>query len=125
MSQFIEAKEEGKRSASRILDSHAAEAASSSYKKTKQTAVKDKNDTCSYCGKKGHSKAAIARIRVKECPAYGHKCKHCTREHHFETVCRSKDKPKAYSSTTPRSLKDCEGAVFDTLCSISNTDNIF
>ena len=124
VSQFIEAKEEGKRPASRLLDSHAAEAASSSYQKTKQNAVKDKNDTCSYCGKKGHGKSAIARIRVKECPAYGHKCKHCNREHHFEAVCRSKDKPKAMPSATPRNHKDYEGAVFDTLCNISNTDNI-
>ena len=122
VAQFIEAKEAGKRSASRLLDSHAAEAASSSYKKTKQTALKDKNDNCSYCGKKGHGKAAIAHIRMKECPAYGHKCKHCQRDHHFETVCRSKDKPKATTRAAPRSTNDCEGAVFDALCSISNSD---
>ena len=39
--QFVEAKEAGKRSASRLLDSHAAEAAHSSYKKVKNTVFKD------------------------------------------------------------------------------------
>lgn len=49
VTQFVEAKEAGKRSASRLLDTHSI-AATSSYKKTKQP--KDKNKTCSYCGKK-------------------------------------------------------------------------
>ena len=90
--QFVESKESGKRSASRLIDSQAAEAASSSYKKTKQVTLKDKNELCSYCGKKGHGKSAPARIRKKECPAYDNKCGHCSRDHHFESVCRSKDK---------------------------------
>lgn len=49
VTQFVAAKEAGKRSASRHLDTHSI-AATSSYKKTKQP--KDKNETCFYCGKK-------------------------------------------------------------------------
>ncbi|CAG2216564.1 unnamed protein product [Mytilus edulis] len=56
VTQFVEAKDSGKRSASRLLDSQTVQAASSSYKKAKQTAVRDKNEVCTYCGKKGHGK---------------------------------------------------------------------
>lgn len=55
VSQFVEAKEAGKRSASRLLDTHSI-VATSSYKKTKQP--KDKHKTCSYCRKKGHGRHA-------------------------------------------------------------------
>ena len=105
-----------KRSATRLLNSQAVEAAStSSYKKTKQKATKEKQDpVCSYCGKTGYGKSALARIRKKTCPAYGHKCLLCNRDHHMEDVCRSKDNPKISAKA-----EDCEGAVFDTLCTIS------
>ena len=75
--QFVEAKEAGKRSASRLLDSHAVEAAKSTYKKGKQMNVTDKLGPCSYCGKPGHGKGAPAQILRKECPAYGHRCQLC------------------------------------------------
>lgn len=116
VSQFVEAKESGKRSASRLLDSHEVQAASSSYRKAKQTAVKDKQELCSYCGKKGHGKSASARVRKSECSAYGHKCGHCNRENHFENVCRSKDKPK---KVTQSRAEYYENAVFNALCMVS------
>ncbi|CAG2214207.1 unnamed protein product [Mytilus edulis] len=118
VTQFVEAKDSGKRSASRLLDSQTVQAASSSYKKAKQTAVRDKNEVCTYCGKKGHGKSAPARLRKSDCPAYGHKCGYCNREHHFEKVCRSKEKSK--TGTATHNTDDCEGAVFDSLCSISS-----
>ena len=118
VTQFVEAKDSGKRSASLLLDSQVVQAASSSYKKAKQTAVRDKNEICSYCGKKGHGKSAPARLRKSDCPAYGHKCGYCNREHHFEKVCRSKEKSK--TGITTHNTNDCEGAVFDALCSISS-----
>ncbi len=118
VSRFVEVKEAGKRSSSRLLNSHAAEAASSSYRRHKQTALKDKGEPCSYCGKKGHGKSAPGRMRLKECPAYGHKCGHCNRDHHFEGVCRSKDNPRVMKPSTP-GTNDSEGAVFDTLCTIT------
>lgn len=97
VTQFVEAKEAGKRSASRLLDTHSI-AATSSYKKTKQP--KDKNEKCSYCGKKGHGRHAPGRTRKTECPAFGHKCGHCNKDHHLETVCRSKDKEKLPTAST-------------------------
>ena len=39
-------------------------------------------------------------------------------EHHFEKVCRSKEKYK--TGITTHNTNDCEGAVFDALCSISS-----
>ena len=118
VTQFVEAKDSGKRSASRLQDSQVVQAASSSYKKAKQTAVRDKNEICSYCGKKGHGKSVPACLRKSDCPAYCHKCGYCSREHHFEKVCRSKEKSK--TGITTHNTNDCEGAVFDALCSISS-----
>ncbi|ESO87468.1 hypothetical protein LOTGIDRAFT_166622 [Lottia gigantea] len=117
--KFVEAQEAGKRSASHLIDSHITEAASSStYKKTKQKNVKDKPDLCSYCGKTGHGKNALARIRKTVCPAYGHKAV----ESATATItwrARSKDRRKAI--VTPSKADDCEGAVFDALCSITSS----
>ena len=118
VTQFVEAKDSGIRSASRLLDSQVVQAASSSYKKAKQTAVRDKNEICSYCSKKGHSKSVPARLSKSDCSAYGHTCGYCNREHHFENVCRSKEKSK--TGITTHNTNDCEGAVFDALCSISS-----
>lgn len=116
VTQFVEAKEAGKRSASRLLDTHSI-AATSSYKKTKQP--KDKNETCSYCGKKGHGRHAPGRTRKKECPDFGHKCGHCNKDHHLETVCRSKDKEKLHAASTD--THNYEGGVFESLCVLSDT----
>ena len=113
--QFIEAKEAGKRSASSLLDSHAVEAASSSYRKIKQTHLKEKQEVCAYCGKKGHGRNALAHVRKTQCTAYGQKCGHCDKFHHMENVCRSKGKPRNQQSAIP---SEHEGAIFDSLCTI-------
>lgn len=132
--QFVEVKEAGKRSASRLLDSHGAEA-TSMYRRgknyTSQNKKPDKSEHCSYCGKMGHGKNAIPRIRQKECAAYGHTCEICKKPNHFESVCRSKDKknlPEAGKRSTLRSSgshgaehEDEEGAIFDTLCQITTS----
>ncbi|XP_061178429.1 uncharacterized protein LOC133187074 [Saccostrea echinata] len=118
VTQFVEAKEAGKRSASRLLDSHAVEAAKSSYKRTKQTSLKDQNETCSYCGKRGHGRHAPARTRKMECPAYGHKCEHCNKDHHLETVCRSKHKENL--PTASPNTHNYESGVFESLCVLSD-----
>lgn len=116
VTQFVEAKEARKRSASRLLDTHSI-AATSSYKKTKQQ--KDKNETCSYCGKKGHGRRAPGRTRNTECPAFGHKCGHRNKDHHLETVCRSKDKEKLPKASTD--THNYEGGIFESLCVLSDT----
>ena len=117
--QFIEAKEAGKRSASSLLDSHTVNSASSSYRKTKQTNMREKQESCAYCGKKGHGRSAPTRIRKTQCDAYGHQCGHCDRLHHMEDVCRSKDKPRRSPATTPDGH---ENAAFDSFCSVHGFD---
>ena len=100
---FVEAKESGKRSAGRLLQTHRAEAARSQYRKKqyeelrhptgKADPPKNKQEQCSYCGQRGHGKNTPPRVRKEECPAYGETCKHCSKRNHFEIVCRSKDTP--------------------------------
>ncbi|VDI02177.1 Hypothetical predicted protein [Mytilus galloprovincialis] len=68
-------------------------------------------DSCGYCGKKGHGKSAPPKIRQKECLGYGHTCKNCERDNHYESVCRSStSKPKVKQN------EESESAVFDSLC---------
>jgi len=123
--QFVEAKEAGKRSASKLLDTQGAEAASSSYRRNKNAVrampkKSDKLETCSYCGKKGHGTRAPTQVRKKDCLAYGHTCSHCQKGNHYESVCRSKPKLHGSSQKTEH-----EGAVFDSLCAAMNYDSNF
>ena len=73
-------------------------------------------DPCSYCGKKGHGRSAPARLRRKECPAYGTVCGHCRKDHHFESVCRAKVKVRVDTTN--------ESAVFDALCELTIQHNL-
>ena len=120
--KFVEAKEAGKRSASRLLLPQATDAvAGSSYRRQKKPPAgapssKDQ-DTCTYCGTKGHGKNPPTRVRRAECPAFGTKCSHCGRDHHFEQVCRRKTGAKSTRSTGQ------EDAIFDTLCQVTSTDS--
>ena len=87
--QFVESKESGKRSAIRLLDSHAV-GAISRYHRSKKDEIKASNSTqlarraaainppksdhhepCHYCGKRGHGKRALPQVRAGECSAYG------------------------------------------------------
>ena len=121
--RFVEAKEAGKRSATQLLLPHAADVITgSSYKCQKRDnaegpSPKDQ-DSCSYCGKRGHGRNAPARLRHKECPAYGTICSHCNKGHHFESVCRGRAKTKS-SRTSER-----EDAIFDTLCELTIKRNM-
>ena len=122
--KFIEAKEAGKRSASRLLDSHGAEAARSTYRTQQKASLAPRPDEhCGYCGTVGHGRNAPPSVRKKACPAFQHSCKHCGRRSHFDDLCRSKDRPRrlpAHNTKTDRvnTTEDCEGTVFDALCSI-------
>lgn len=131
--QFIEAKESGKRSASRLLDAHASsvEVASSSYRRGVSNSLRengssanqgkpDRSETCTYCGRRGHGSRSPAKSRQKDCPAYGHRCRHCHIDHHFESVCRSRDRNTSGAPTKGQS-REHEGAVFDSLCAASTT----
>jgi len=124
--KYVEAKEAGRRSASSLVESNTAAATRSSYQRTKSNVTVPrkprepehrKTEICSYCGKTGHGVSAPGHVRRSTCPAYGHVCSLCNRNHHMESVCRSKEKPKLSrnNNTTTAST------VFDTLCSIDNT----
>lgn len=78
--------------------------------------VKEFQDLCGYCGKKGHGKSAPACIHQTQCPAYSNRYM----PNHMESVCCSKDKPRRL---TPAAPSDNEGAIFDALCSIHNMEN--
>ena len=117
---FVEAKESGKRSASRLLLPQATDAVGgSSYRKQKKTPSKGAHqDTCTYCGTKGHGQNPPTRIRRKECPAFGTKCDYCGKDHHFQKVCRAKQDPKSAKNT------EHEDVISDVLCEVTSTDNI-
>ena len=128
--QFIEAKESGKLSASKIHEtSDTAAAARSQYQKAKkqsprktnaqnffnksqisQSPVNAEKDICSYCGKTGHGSHAPTKERRQLCSAFNHKCKFCSKDHHFESVCRSKLKSQS------------SNAIFNPSTSASNTE---
>ena len=122
--QFIEAKEDGKRSAGRLLENQGSDAARSQYRRSKQEELKNrkfdnKNELCSYCGKRGHGKSAPPKTRKSDRPAYGKTCDHCGRANHFEAVCRSKDKPRNPAPSSD-GTRETEGAIFDALCTTTN-----
>ena len=136
--KFVEAKYAGKRSASRLLLPQATDTVTrSSYRKQKKAQPKDvpprDQDTCIYCVTKGHGRNAPTKVRRKECPAFGTKCNHCNKDHHFE-VCRNKNgaRPAAKDAehedmisdtcedTTPDVL--CGDTASDVLCEITSTD---
>ena len=116
--KFVEAKEAGKRSATRLFLPHVTDAITgSTYKRQKRDTAEEPSlkdqDPCSYCGKRGHGKNAPARLRRKGCPAYGTVCSHCGKDHHFESVCRGKVKNKANRTS------EQENPIFDTLCELT------
>ena len=119
---FVEAKEAGKRSASRLLLPQAADAVTgSSYKKPKKLLAKGPpprdQEACTYCGTRGHGRNPPTRIRRTECPAFGTNCDLCGRDHHFGKMCRSRNDPRPTRSTGH------ESAVFDTLCEITSASS--
>ena len=69
--RFVEAKEAGKRSATRLLLPHATDAITgSTYKRQKRDAAEGPSskdqDSCTYCGKRDHGKNVPVQLRRKE-----------------------------------------------------------
>lgn len=128
--RYVEAKESGKRSASRLLGhtTTSAAAASSSYRQQhKQRDINKVNDSnpypsapCSHCGKKGHGRQAHERI--KKCPAYNHKCAKCGIMHHHESVCRQQRRRSSLQQAQTHSVDTEEqaAATFNALCQASD-----
>lgn len=88
--QYIEAKESGKRSLSKLAQNYqAANASRSQYQRAKiqntGPAVK-----CTYCGKSGHGKNAPLKVRKDKCTAFGKVCSYCGIPNHFAQLCRNR-----------------------------------
>ena len=123
--RYAEAKESGKRSATKILSSvQGACGSRSSYKKSQQVRTAN-GASCSYCGSVGHGKNAAVSVRKERCPAYGKNCNHCGLPNHFSSVCRMKahglSKPKEKSSAVnnaPDPVSECP--IWEELCSLQN-----
>ena len=95
VTQLIEAKESGKRSASQLLDTHGVEATRSSYRREKKPPFpSQQDDRCGYCGRSVHGRSAPPSDRHKSCPAFHHTCTHCGKLSHFDDLWRGKDRPR-------------------------------
>ena len=130
MIEYIEAKESGKRSASRLLDPQSTDAISSSYRRGKQQDVRNRGGArpekpkakpkgvCIYCGEVGHGKTPLWHTRRTECPAYGKKCLKCGRQNHLDKACLSGRPTKPPSEETDE-LYDEQTAAFVELCTVT------
>ena len=127
--QFVEAKEAGKRSASKLTDSvDVSGLRNSSYRRSK----KQHHDTpptnggsnprqdpkCFFCGTTGHGAKPPREIRQGKCPAYNKTCSFCGLLHHIESVCLKKQSAAASSATD---VVNCTDGLYcsDQLCSLS------
>eukprot|EP00794_Sanderia_malayensis_P002921 gene2921-3373_t len=121
--KFVEAKEAGKRSAHRLVETCAAR---SLYKHGKQetlrhTKTQFATKECTYCGQAGHGKNAPPHKRRNACPAYGKLCTSCSRSNHFASVCRGKAiAPRRHANEVNAACPETgsENASFDSLCAL-------
>ena len=129
--QFIEAREEGRRSEPKLQQPDAMEAMRSSYKRASKpsqgsrssntpdqqsTHDRQTKEVCSYCGEKGHGRSAPTRVRRTTCPAFTKDCKNCGKPHHIAKMCRGEP------AQADRQLQD---AIFTETCAISNRNTKF
>ena len=68
----------------------------------------------------GHGTSSTSQSRKNSCPAFNHTCRYCQRPHHFDHVCRSKDKPKRAERKSESALIEESNSVFNALCAISS-----
>ncbi|GFN97949.1 hypothetical protein PoB_002445500 [Plakobranchus ocellatus] len=113
----VEAKESGKRSATRLAEGvSSGVAAASSYKRQDRLRLEqDRTTTCSYCGRHGHSSSR--QELTKKCLAYGKTCTKCGTTHHFANVCRKTSRPTTTPQNPSPNALDDAAATFDSLCS--------
>ena len=128
--KYIEVKEAGKRSASR-LQQHSKTAAVSTYSRNKkrqaitcvpETSNKSQETKCIFCGKCGHGLSSKLEQRRKYCSSYGHECKICNKLNHFENVCRSSDKPLECNKAVTNDIIPND-TIFTSLCMIQSKNN--
>ena len=130
--QISEAKESGKRS-SNFLQGGApvtpsAASVRSTYRKQTASQLQRKNEPvnpstatlrCGNCGNQGHS--SDKSLRRVQCPAWNHRCTTCGIRHHFESVCRSKQRRNTNTQANSYTLVEEEStAVFEALCSLKD-----
>jgi hypothetical protein len=125
--RYVEAKEAGKRSANKILQTNHGDGANSSSIKSQYQKSRSANQTregklCSYCGKSGHGKALNERKKL--CPAYGKTCSHCGIPNHLTIMCRLKAqgfvKPKETPSSIQHNFIASECPIWEELCDMHN-----
>ena len=107
--EYIEAKEPGKRSTSRLLDPQSTDAISSSYRHGKQQDVRNRGgarpgkpkakpkEVCINCGQLGHSKTPPWHTRGTECSADGEKCQTCGRHSEPHTTQHAHRRPVSHT----------------------------
>ena len=136
MIKFVEARESGKRSASRLLDTPSVNAASSTYRRNKQQEVRTRgaattkprpdpkpghtfNPTalCRFCAERGHGRNPPWSTRRSQCPAYGKRCGKCKNVNHIERACLGMAYARRPTETTETS--DEQSAAFE-LCTTVN-----
>ncbi|KAJ8369166.1 hypothetical protein SKAU_G00091940 [Synaphobranchus kaupii] len=130
MIEYIEAKESGKRSASRLLDPQSTDTISSSYRRGKQQDARTRGGArpekstakpegvCIYCGEVGHGKTPQWRARRAECPGYGKKCRKCGRQNHLDKACLGGRSTRPPSEETDGTC-DEQTAAFVELCTVT------
>ncbi|MEL6805700.1 MAG: hypothetical protein AAFO91_18165, partial [Bacteroidota bacterium] len=105
--RYVETKESGKRSASKIFhDVQAASTSRSAYQRSKFRVGKPET-VCNYCGKGGHGKNASISMRQKNCPAFGKKCSNCGIPNHFAALCRAKRQDKSSPINDIEATSEC------------------
>ena len=116
MVKYIEGKENGKESVSKLSNLHSTNALHSTYKKSTRpptktysqaakplhTTQQNSQERCSYCGTHGHGNVwgkGSAHIRKKlGCPAYDKTCSKCSKIGHYTTMCKMMARPRQYSA---------------------------
>ena len=147
--QFAEAKECGKRSASRLhTDTSTTAAMNSSYRRQNNSQYNQRNTTRepeqrnttrsfgqrSYtkpfeqrnsntdgsCGHCGQNGHTSNRQqRFNKCPAYNHRCSRCSSLHHYENMCRKSRNVHNQSQQHEGMIEDT-GAIYNVLCSTAD-----
>ena len=134
MMKFVEARESGNRSASRLLDTPSVNAASTTYRRNKQQEVWTRNTAttkprpdlkpehtfdplCRFCAEKGDCKNAPWGVRRTQCPAFGKRCGKCKVVNNIERACLGKAYARRPTETAERS--DEQSGAFE-LCTMVN-----
>ena len=90
---FVEARETGKKSISRLngggLASSQLNKINTRYKEQGQFS-NNAQEKCKYCGTKGHGKSPNFDLKKASCPAFDNKCQRCNRKGHFQIFCNRK-----------------------------------